>query len=123
MLPTPPTSLERAVDRHKGERPFPRLAHCRGVGGVGGGDTDGGCTKSGYGVHDGVVAMRDHALRPEEGEEVLNDTVPSLGRRKERKSTRGTREEDMAHIWEELAEVVVDHVRFRASPFLSHECL
>ena len=71
MLRTPPTSLERAVDRHEGERPFPRLAHCRGVGGVGGSDTDGRCTESGVGVHDGVVAMRGHALRPEEGDDLL----------------------------------------------------
>ena len=48
---------------------IPRLAHCRGIGGVGGGETDGVCTETRDEVHDGVVAMRRHALRPDKGED------------------------------------------------------
>jgi hypothetical protein len=50
---------------------IPRLAICRGVGGVGGSDTDAGCTETGSEVHDGVVVMRGHALRADEGEDVV----------------------------------------------------
>jgi hypothetical protein len=46
-----------------------KFGPCRGVGGVGGGDTDDRCSQTGYGVHDVVVAIRGTRYMPtkEEG--------------------------------------------------------